>query len=318
MIDTNQMNQVLASNNYELKIISCDEISNGKVLKQYDLNGEKVIGVYENEPFLIQVKNKTWSKIAVKISIDGTDIVDGSLADTTISGDMWIINAYGTLELKCYPETNKGGSQFVFGKIEDSVAANTHGVKTGIGYLACAIFIEEVQNSGTWITNWPSQQISIPMQQVTWTNNTAIPFYGSQLGGVTIGASNITINSSTSMGVYSAKTLENFEAMSSADTCDVSCTVNGPAVGAGEYVNQEITKVAGLNKPILATCLTIKYEWWTSLRSKIRTLKQKSINPAFPGDQQVEKMIDLKSTPRKKKGKKVSNDVKYPELTRFG
>ena len=320
MTSTNQVNQVLTMNNYELSIISQDEVSKGKALKQYDLNGEKVVGCYENEPFLIQFKNKTWNRVAVRISVDGTDVCTGNLADTSAIGEMWIVAAYGTLELKCWPETNKGGSEFVFGKTEDSVAVNTHGVKTGIGYVACAIFTEEVQNNGTWISNWPSNTISIPLQQVTWANNTAtntsinFPSYN----GISINsAGNIGINSAVG-GIYSAQTLGNYGAMQVSDVCEASCSVSSPAVGAGEYVDQEITKVAGLNKPILATTICIKYEWWVSLRSKIRQNNNKTNNPAFPGDNQVEKMIDLKNTPRKKKGKKVSNEVKYPELNRFG
>lgn len=131
--------------NYELKIISQDEVSKGKALKQYDINDEKIIGVYENENFAISFKNNTWNKVSVKLSLDGTDIISGKLADTSEVGEMWVVNPYSTLELIAYPETNKGGAAFIFGKTEDSVAVNTHGVKTGIGYIAACVFVEGVK-----------------------------------------------------------------------------------------------------------------------------------------------------------------------------
>ena len=281
--------------NYELKIISMDEISKNKALKQYDVNGEKVVGCYENEAFMLRFKNNTWNKISVKFSIDGTDVLSGQLADTSEVGQMFMVGPYETLDLKCWPETNKGGSEFVFGKPEDSVAVNTHGIKSGIGYVAAAIFIEKVE-VGQWIGNVNTfQKITFPHTEITWTTPTFTPPYDITCNSGT------TINSSSDMAVYSSNS--------------VSCS--SPAVGAGEYVSQEIIKTAGLNKPILNEIISIKYEWWTSLRSKIRQLKEILINPAFPGDNQTVKMIDLKSTPRKKKNK-VSKEVKYPELNRFG
>ena len=317
-----QTNQVQSSNNYELKIISQDEVSKGKILKQYDLNGEKVIGVYENENFCIQFKNNTWNKVQVKISIDGTDVITGKLADTSVTSDMWVCQPYGTLELKAFPETNKGGAEFIFGKTKDSVAVNTHGVKTGIGYIAAAVFIEEVQNNPVRFDNWRGkelQNIQIPTVKPVWIHNGLGDygsFCGSNLRGASGTVSSLNVKSINNVTMDSINCDQSIFTAQSANFSDV--TMSAPAVGAGEYVAQEIIKVAGLNNPVFATCLTIKYEWWVSLRSKIRALKEKPINPAFPGDQNVIKMIDLKSTPRKKKNKKVNNEVKYPELNRFG
>jgi len=303
---TNNVNTILTSNNYELNIISRDEIANGKTLKQYNLNNEKVVGVYPGENFIIQFKNNTWNRVGVRISIDGTDILKGGLADTNVNGEMFICQPYGKLELKGYPETNKGGSEFVFGKIEDSVAINTHGIKTGIGYVACAIFVEEVQNSGGWINTWPNTTITSPKTDITWIPAT---IYTNNTGG-TYSSNSIPFNSEININsMTSAPTAQNVFTATT-NSCDL-------AVGAGEYVNQEITKVAGLNKPILGTTISIRYKWWVALRSEIRQINNVTVNPAFPGDQQVVKMIDLKNTPRKKKGKKVKSDVKYPELSRF-
>lgn len=102
---------------------------------------------------------------------------------------------------------------------------------------------------------------------------------------------------------------------------------DGPAVGAGDYQAQKITKAAGLVNPKFAETLTVKYEWWTSLRSKLRN--QTEQKTAFPGDQ---KNINLGKTPRLettsgrlKRIRRKSADVtrlrpeeKYMEHQRFG
>lgn len=303
---------IVNSDSYELKIISQDEISKGKNLKKYKIDNENVIGVYENEPFLIQFVNKTWNRVALKLSIDGTNIIDGSLANTIPEGNMWIVQPYGTLELKAFPETNKGGAQFIFGKPEDSVAVNTHGVKSGIGYIAVAVFVENNSQPIMWNNPCvPNGQVSIPLD-ITWTTgttfipNTTITYPATITHPITTN----TINTLETLETLS-KGQKGEQQIYNVNSC---CAIPGPAVGAGEYVNQEITKVAGLTNPILGTILTIKYEWWVSLRSKIRKMKNVNANPAFPGDQAVTKMIDLKTTPRKKKNKSFD---KYPELNRF-
>lgn len=274
---------------YELKIISQDEISKGKVLKQYDVNGEKVVGCYENEPFTIMFVNKSWNKVQVKFSIDGTDVLTGKLADTSKIGKMWVVQPYGTLELKAFPETNKGGAEFIFGQTKDSVAVNTHGVKTGIGYIAAAVFIEE-----------PIVNMNYYPYTLGQINVIPIDYPNTYLGGT--GTFN-TICEQNEYSVFSSNS---------------AITKSAAAVGAGDYVAQEVVETAGLSKPILSSILTVKYEWWTSLRSKIRQQKEVINNPAFPGDKPVTKMIDLKETPRKVKSKKITKVEKYPELNRFG
>jgi len=300
------MEHNIQSNQYEFKIISRDEISNGKVLKQYDINNEKVIGVYENEPFMIQFKNNSWNRVQVKFSIDGTDILTGKLADTSVTSEMWVCEAYSTLELKAFPETNKGGAEFIFGKVKDSVAVNTHGVQTGIGYIAVAVYVEESINQDIF-RSLLSNQETIYNAKPYWQYNNHTYTYGGS-GGSSFGNSGISYN------------IGSLCASSSPDVVITNSVTNSvPAVGAGEYVAQEIVKTAGLKQPKLFTTMSIKYEWWTSLRSKIRQTNNKPINPAFPGDHQEVKMLDLKKTPRKRKSRAENKaENKYPELNRFG
>jgi hypothetical protein len=239
---------------YSLEIISKTDM---RQFRKYNIEGEKVIGVYENEPFIIRFKNNTWNKVQVRISVDGTDVLTGKLAHTeTTSDGMWVVNGYQSMELKAWPETNEGGAEFLFGKTKDSVAANTHGNLSAKGLIAIAVFEETPKK---------------------------IECYRSKSSG--------DCNFGETKGICRSRSLD----LSEDDHLTIElCRERGPAVGAGDYTEQHITKTAGLNDPKFAEIVQLKYEWWTSLRSKIR--QNEETHTAFPGDK--EKFINLGSTPR--------------------
>ena len=92
------------------------------------------------------------------------------------------------------------------------------------------------------------------------------------------------------------------------------------AVGAGEFVEQTLSRVAGLTEPILASTLLIRYKWWNSLRSELRKIGKANATNGFPAD--AEKRLDLGETPRikssaKRPSRRSRGRRKYVELNRF-
>jgi hypothetical protein len=67
------------------------------------------------------------------------------------------------------------------------------------------------------------------------------------------------------------------------------------AVGAGEQVEQNITYVEGLVKPIFSEIVKVKYMWWDELKETLRGDNPKQ-QDGFPGDKKT--ILDLGSTPR--------------------
>jgi hypothetical protein len=278
-------------NDYELCIISKDDQSKDKVLKKYNVDEIDTIGVFENEAFELLFKNNTYTRIQVKLSIDGTDILTGKLADTNETGEMWIVEPNSSIKLKAWPETNKNGSQFVFSNTENSVAYNTHGVMSGKGFIAAAVFIE-------------GQPLYIDVIGPTGFRGGSTPFG--------------TSTKWAQPAVYYNNLDSSFSSNSSPETKSAitSCSLDNysaPGVGAGETIQQTITKVAGLNQPKFQKIISIRYDWWTKLRS---TLRQISSHPAFPGNKE-EKMIDLGKTPKIKKNNNKSQKRRYIEYERF-
>lgn len=126
----------------EFSIISLHPESHRRTLRQYPIDGINTIGVYGNEPFSIRFRDSSGGKTQIKLSLDGTDIITGEVANLDPHSKMWLVNPFGSIELKAWPESNQGGAAFVFTSVENSVAAHTHGDLSAKGFISCAIFVE--------------------------------------------------------------------------------------------------------------------------------------------------------------------------------
>jgi hypothetical protein len=266
--------------NYSLDIISLDANTQGRRLKKYGIEDMDFIGVHENEPFEVQFKNNTMKRVQVRVSLDGTDVLTGKPASTEPTGQMWLVEGYGTLHLKAWPETNNGGARFVFTDTQSSVAANTHGITSSKGVIAVAVFEEGY------------------IAPVYWTNNTQGSGW---LKGNGIRDYTYDTNFDFDITLCSEKqTNSRIRCSDCSDTqssTSLDFTKSAAAIGAGEYTQQAISYTKGLREPKLETILTVRYEWWTSLRSKLRTSYKAVETGGFPGDS---KRLDLGKTPRVK------------------
>jgi hypothetical protein len=299
---------------YSLDVISHHPEFSGKTLKQYHVDQINTVGVWGNEPFEIIFKNNSFSKVQVKISIDGTDILTGQPANTEVTKDMWVVQPYGTLNIKAWPETQNGGAGLVFTSAENSVAIHTHGDMSCRGIIAAAVFVEG-EPPKTYYNPYPFYY------GYNWDWELG-PVYGKGIGGTYGG----TYNSS---GVLRS----NMNSLSGTASSDnITCSTNAAemsvgqmrssetlvAVGAGEHVEQKISYVQGLNKPLFTETVRIRYLWWDDLLSKLNTVPTPSPHASgFPGDKP--QLMSLGSTPRlvTHTSLKRAQETKAPVYTRF-
>lgn len=316
----------MSNPNYTLEIISHHPKFSGKSLKKYYVEGIETIGAWGDEPFEIRFKNNTFQKVQVKISVDGTDVLTGKPADTLASNEMWVVNGYDTITLKAWPEDNNGGAGFVFTSANNSVAIHTHGDLSSRGIIAAAVFteghVEPIKYAPpTYVPypvypSWPYNTPYITTSPI-WVYNNGTTTYGDGGTGGTFGS---TFTSSCSNSIseqdmsYNAAGGETIGAIFNC-TMDAApaATPSGRsrdsrkrllspeklvAVGAGQHVDQKITYVTGLIKPLFAETVRVKYLWWDDLVAKLRTVTAATAQPSgFPGDH-ARKNIDLKGTPR--------------------
>lgn len=302
----------MSNQNYTLEIISHHPTFKNKNLRKYYVDGIETVGAWGDEPFEIVFKNHTWQKVQVKLSVDGTDVLTGELATTDATKDMWVVNGYGTLSLKAWPETNNGGAQLVFTSGTNSVAINTHGDLSNRGIIAAAVFTEghiepirvDPYRNRRSLQAYPTY----PVQPI-WIGDYT---FGSGTGGIGGTYSSNTINTAGMKG-SSAGSLSFDEctvgatgvagASAASLDCNLSGSYNAPleslvAVGAGDHVDQKITYVAGLIKPVFAETARVKYMWWDELVAKLREHNVPMPHASgFPGD--AKKLnINLGKTPR--------------------
>ena len=338
----------MSNPNYTLEIISHHPKFNSKALKKYYVDGIETVGAWGDEPFEVRFKNNTWQKVQVKISVDGTDVLTGKPADTLVSNDMWVVNGYATLSLKAWPEDNNGGAGFVFTSAEKSVALHTHGDLSNRGIIACAVFteghVEPIKLTPPEqhhhhhhyppyvpytppVTPWPWVKPYEPI----WIYNTSTNTGGDMrrgLGGDYKSSGTISTSSGSfgSDGIsYSATNSSSTAGSVVTNDCYFSEVSDGaPAaaagletlvsVGAGEHVDQKITYVSGLIKPIFTDTVRVKYIWWDDLVEKLRTHTKAEAQPSgFPGDRD-RKNIDLKGTPRIGNKKGSVRRVEQPQV----
>lgn len=294
----------MSNNNYTLEIISHHSKFNNKSLKKYYVDGIETVGVWGDEPFEIRFKNNTWQKVQVKLTLDGTDILTGKPADTEVSKDMWVVNGYATLSLKAWPETNNGGAQFVFTSADNSVAVHTHGDLSSRGIIAAAVFTEG---------HVEPIRLNYPIYP-TYETHHHHHHYDSRckgMGGGYYGSGGTTILTSNTGGLIggtlSSNTISCNNAAASGsfylnEVSDGAANAGGldslVSVGAGEHVDQKITYVSGLIKPVFTETVRVRYLWWDDLQEKLRTRTAAQPHASgFPGDHE-RKNIDLKCTPR--------------------
>ena len=316
----------MSNQNYTLDIISHHPKFDSKNLRKYQVEGIETVGAWGDEPFEIKFKNNTYQKVQVKLSIDGSDILSGDKATTDVDKNMWVVNGYGTLSLKAWPETNNGGASFVFTNANNSVAVHTHGDLTSRGIIAAAVFVEG-HVEPLWLI--PNISITPPTEhhhhhhhyhtrnrQSTWygpiwVGGSIYDTLGSTYnGGISYTSCNNAIPASSNIVFNNVPRSDDYKCSTSDDggaTYD-SLELNDAdtgrsleslvAVGAGQHVDQKITYVTGLIKPTFTETVRVRYLWWDELQAKLRQHNVPAAHASgFPGDGN-RKNIDLKGTPR--------------------
>ena len=284
----------MSHTNYTLEIISNHPEFKNKSLRKYNVDGIETVGAWGDEPFEIKFKNNTWQKVQVKLSLDGTDILTGAPATTEVNKDMWVVNGYATLTLKAWPETSHGGSQFVFTSADKSVAVNTHGDLSSRGIIAAAVYTEG-HVEPVRLNNYPNYN---------WNIGDA-PIFGGAFNGGTFNVGQQARNNLRRDLISETICSSDTKSYDSDDLSFSDSRARGSksleslvSVGAGQHVNQKITYVTGLVKPLLTETVKVRYLWWDELKSKLTEYNVPAPHPSgFPGDRE-QNIMSIGNTPK--------------------
>ena len=291
---------------FKMEIVSRNPDTDGKRIRNYNVDGIDTVGVQENEPFEIWFHNNSNEAVSAIVSVDGFNCITAKPASLDANKDsMWFVRARSTLHIKAWHESSEGGSRLVFTTPEKSVVYNKSGDMGHRGIIAVAVFTE--QDSPRKIEEW------------TWRRTVDTRddyFYGSRRerrmtlddttkGGVLFDAMPASAPVGGSDGV------DITEGAAAAATGKGGQHVNSTrhlqtksaAVGAGEYTSQKTHTVKGLDKPVLNCVVRTRYMFWDELIKLLETSRPRdTFASGFPAS--VNTFADLSGVP-----KTVSNAV---------
>lgn len=284
---------------YTLSIISKET---NKKLKKYFVKDNTYVGVKENEVFHIQFKNNTDKPVEISLSLDGVNILSGK---KSVSYDeRFHIRAHQNAVFKCYPETNKGGAEFVFTHTENSVAKNLINQVSKVGQIQVCVY-EEAYVDPELFKFEPLKLINEtystgPKYKMLHTPSTSVP-----LGGAFSYASDATITGETLTGdsiacgpaaaCYAASganlTLGNTHLNNEVKEQDTKIKTKA-SIGAGSLVKQEFGEVKGFRSPFLTETIVLNYMWWGELEEMI----EQNLDSVIEGE--AKSIMSLKNVPR--------------------
>ncbi len=111
----------------------------GNILSAQRGGGRTVAVGEHGQRYTIVVHNNTNERFEVVLSVDGLDVLDGREASYGKRG--YLIEAYGTIEVEGFRQSEDAVAAFRFGSVRDSYAART-GSARNVGVIGAAAFGE--------------------------------------------------------------------------------------------------------------------------------------------------------------------------------
>lgn len=111
----------------------------GRTLRAYRGGGRTVAVGGHGDRYSIFVQNHTNERFEIVLSVDGLDVLDGRDAGYGKRG--YLLDAYGTLEIEGFRQSDDAVAAFRFGRVSQSYAAQT-GSARNVGVIGVAAFGE--------------------------------------------------------------------------------------------------------------------------------------------------------------------------------
>jgi len=113
----------------------------GKPCHEYPHEGRFFIEGRKGSEFTLRVRNRTWKRLLVVLSVDGLSIMDGKPA--SIDGSGYILYPQAEINIPGWSLDDKAVAKFIFAKEGQSYNAQSGQDKRNIGVIGCALFKEK-------------------------------------------------------------------------------------------------------------------------------------------------------------------------------
>jgi hypothetical protein len=169
----------------------------GRVVTEFEHEGEVYIEGREGSEFEIEVRNKTHQRVLAVISVDGLSVIDGKSAGIDSPG--YTVNAFQTIRIPGWKlATGDQAAKFTFGSRSSSYVSQASGSATNCGVIGVMLWSEK-EKPQVFIKS-PVTRGVLPGDYWLGAMTNCGPTYGNvatSLGGSILGAA--------SAATYSAK-----------------------------------------------------------------------------------------------------------------
>jgi hypothetical protein len=114
---------------------------NGKPVKQYRHNGNTYVEARDNTEYTVKVKNDSYKRRLVVITVDGINVISGKPQDESI-GSGYVINSRSSLDIKGFRKDNDTVGAFKFCK-KSKAYCNEAGLPGNNGVIGVRVYDEK-------------------------------------------------------------------------------------------------------------------------------------------------------------------------------
>jgi hypothetical protein len=125
----------------ETSPVTVELVHSGQTLIKHAHDGQNFIQAPESGTYAIRLKNNTFQKKLVVVSVDGRNIMDGESAG--FDGDGYVLHPWQTWDIKGWRRTSKEVAAFEFVDIEASYDKQVGGEGSNVGVIGVAVFDEK-------------------------------------------------------------------------------------------------------------------------------------------------------------------------------
>lgn len=255
---------------------------NGRPAKEYTHQGMSFIEARKGTNYTIKLKNNTYNRTMVVVSVDGLDVVSGKNAAETDTG--YILDAYGSVEIKGYRLSDNDSAAFVFTSKGKSYVQSVKSDARNCGVIGVRAFEEKskpIQWNGTtthqYWTQVPSTYTTTLGHGIpyTVTNDSNSTTYTTNLNATSYNVSSGTVNASNVL-----------RGMSTTSTpVSMNYTNFDTGTGWGQKQEDKVTRVS-FERGTLLTEMTMYYasdEALIEMGVDMNTKKKLGMPQAFDG-----------------------------------
>lgn len=114
----------------------------GGAFPGYSIGGRDYVVGDSGERYTIKIRNKSYRRVEVVLSVDGLDVMDGRAASTSKRG--YIVPARSSRTVEGWRTSMSSVAAFRFGSVSDSYSARSGAGTRNVGVIGVAVFAEKV------------------------------------------------------------------------------------------------------------------------------------------------------------------------------